>query len=93
MDFLPEIMPAKLWPSMDFGGGEIQNFAEGGEEVGAVAESVGLADGDAGTGDDAGDADGFFVDVLFAEEAVRADGEAVVAGVDDDGIVELAGGF
>ena len=76
-----------------FWGGEIQNFAESGEEVGAIAEGVGLAHGNARAGDDEGDADGFFVDVLFAEEAMRTDGEAVIAGVEYDGIVELAGGF
>ena len=42
--------------------------------------------------EDQGAAHALFVDVLFAEESVAAHGEAVVGGVDDEGVLCVRGG-
>ena len=67
---------------------------EGGEEVDEGDEFVGDdALLEAGAGDDEGDAGGGFVKGVFEGLAVFHVHFAVVAGEDDVGVVELAGGF
>lgn len=74
------------------GGGNTGEGAEGGEEVEEVGEGEGgLAVGDAGSGEDEGAAHGVFVQVLFAEQSVAAEGEAVVGGINDDRIGGVGG--
>ena len=69
-------------------------FAEGGENIEEVGEGLdGFAFGNAGAADDEGCAHRVFEYALFAEEAVAAEGEAVVGGVDDDRVVGEAAGF
>ena len=64
-------------------------FAEGGEDVEEVGVGrAAFALGYAGTGDDQGYADAVLVAVLFAEESVLAEGQTVVAGEDENRVVE-----
>ena len=69
-------------------------FAERRENIEEVGECLdGFALGDAGAADDEGRAHRVFEYALFAEEAMAAEGEAVVGGVDDDGVVGETAGF
>ena len=74
--------------------GDAGEIAEGGEDVEEVDVALhATAGGDAGAFDDEGHTPGVLVEVLFAHEAMATNRDAVVGGVEDVGVVELAHGF
>ena len=75
------------------GRGDAGEIAEGGEHIEQVGVSLGARAGlNAGPLGDEGDAPRVLVEILFSLQAVAADRDAVVGGVKDVGVVELAHG-
>lgn len=74
--------------------GDSCEVAEGGEDVEEVDVAFDAGSGlDAWSFDDEGHAPGVLVEVLFAHETMAANGDAVIGGVEDVGIVQFASLF
>ena len=67
----------------------VGELAECGEEIVEAGEG-GLAGlrRHTGPGEDEGDGDGVLVHVLFTEQTVTAEGEALITGEDDEGVIK-----
>lgn len=73
---------------------DVGELAQRGKDVQQVAEGIGLsALRDARSRDDEGSMHGVVVEVLFPEESVAPDGQSVITGKDDEGVVQLAARF
>ena len=72
---------------------DVGEVAEGGKGIEEVDVSLDAAFFHTGAFDDVRDAPGVLVEVLFSLETVPADGHAVVGGVNDVGVIELAHRF
>ena len=92
--FFPSHSGRRLSPSRSGGRLNPDHVTQGGEDIQQIAERLGgFALRNAGTDEDQRDAHAVLKHALLAQQAVAAQRESVVGGIDDDGVVRLAGLF